>query len=130
MPEDNIKHNNANAASSEVSFVSSTPQPEASKPKNGLAPTTSPSLRSLTQFVYICQGLSFFFGLTAIVGICVNYLKRDAVKGTIIRVSFFVANKDVLDRSGNFFCWMAHCNISHWLSSYSGCYSLEYISSS
>ena len=88
MTENNIEHNNPNAASSEGGAISSTPPPGVSKSESGLVPNTPPSLISLTQFVYFCQGLSFFFGITAIVGICVNYLKRDAVKGTIYESHF------------------------------------------
>jgi len=88
MTENNIEHKNPNAASSEGGAISSTPQPAVNKSENGSIPSSAPSPRSLTQLVYICQGLSFFFGLTAIVGICVNYLKRDAVKGTIYESHF------------------------------------------
>lgn len=41
-------------------------------------------LRKLTQVVYFCQGISLIpitCGLGFIVGVVINYLKRDAVKG-------------------------------------------------
>lgn len=49
---------------------------------------TLPSLRVLTQIIYFCEALAFLFGITAVIGICVNYLKRDAVKGTIYESHF------------------------------------------
>jgi uncharacterized membrane protein len=46
------------------------------------------SLRNIAQIVYICQALSFFFGITSIIGIIINYVKRDAVKGTWLESHF------------------------------------------
>lgn len=63
-------------------------QPEEAQTQNDVSPSTPLFPKNLTQFVYFCQGLSFFFGLTAIIGICINYLKRDAVKGTIYEAHF------------------------------------------
>jgi uncharacterized membrane protein len=41
------------------------------------------SLRSITLVVYVLQALSFVFGLTAIVGIIINYIKREDAAGTV-----------------------------------------------
>lgn len=46
------------------------------------------SLRGITQIVYICQALSFFLGLTAIVGVVLNYLRREEVKGSWLESHF------------------------------------------
>lgn len=45
-------------------------------------------LKNVTMAVYILQGLSFFWGVTAIVGIVVNYVKRDDVRGTVYESHF------------------------------------------
>jgi uncharacterized membrane protein len=46
------------------------------------------SLKQITLVVYILQGLSFFFGLTAIVGVVINYVKKDDVVGTVFESHF------------------------------------------
>jgi uncharacterized membrane protein len=46
------------------------------------------SLKQLTMVVYILQALSFFFGLTAIVGVIINYVKKDEVVGTLYESHF------------------------------------------
>jgi len=46
------------------------------------------SLKNIAQVVYFCQALSFFFGITAIAGVILNYLKRDEVKGTWLESHF------------------------------------------
>lgn len=46
------------------------------------------SLRQLTLVVYILYALSFFAGLTALVGIIINYIKRDEVRGTLYESHF------------------------------------------
>ena len=46
------------------------------------------SLKDLAQVVYLCQILSFLFGVTAIAGIIINYLKRDQAKGTWLESHF------------------------------------------
>lgn len=46
------------------------------------------SLENITKLVYICQGLSFLFGITAIAGFFLNYLKRDAVKDSWLESHF------------------------------------------
>ena len=46
------------------------------------------SLKSLTQAVYILYALSYFAGVTAIVGIIINYVKKDEVAGTWLESHF------------------------------------------
>src|SRR5690625_3838838 len=46
------------------------------------------SRRTLTLIIYILQGLAFFIGLTALVGIIMNYVKRDDVRGTWLESHF------------------------------------------
>ncbi|HJZ24573.1 MAG TPA: hypothetical protein VJ201_09065 [Candidatus Babeliales bacterium] len=46
------------------------------------------SLKNIAQIVYLCQVLSFFFGITAIAGVILNYLKRDEAKGTWLESHF------------------------------------------
>lgn len=46
------------------------------------------SLKSLTQLVYVLYALSYFTGITAIVGIIINYVKKDDVVGTWLESHF------------------------------------------
>jgi len=46
------------------------------------------SLRTLTQVVYVLYALSYFTGITAIVGIIINYVKKDDVAGTWLESHF------------------------------------------
>jgi uncharacterized membrane protein len=46
------------------------------------------SLRSLTQVVYVLYALSYFAGITALVGIIINYVKKDEVAGTWLESHF------------------------------------------
>lgn len=46
------------------------------------------SAKQLTTVVYALYAASFFVGLTAIVAIIVNYLKRDDVAGTFLESHF------------------------------------------
>ena len=46
------------------------------------------SPKNIAQIVYLCQALSFFFGITAIAGVILNYLKRNEVKGTWLESHF------------------------------------------
>ncbi|NNM68377.1 MAG: hypothetical protein HKM00_00110 [Gallionella sp.] len=46
------------------------------------------SLKSLTQVMYILYALSYFAGITAIVGIIINYVKKDDVAGTWLESHF------------------------------------------
>jgi uncharacterized membrane protein len=46
------------------------------------------SLKSLTQIVYVLYALSYFAGITAIVGIIINYVKQEDVAGTWLESHF------------------------------------------
>ncbi|NNM79098.1 MAG: hypothetical protein HKM01_01380 [Gallionella sp.] len=46
------------------------------------------SLKSLTQAVYILYALSYFTGITALVGIIINYVKQDEAAGTWLESHF------------------------------------------
>ena len=46
------------------------------------------SLRNITQLVYILYALSYFTGVTAIVGIIINYVKKDDAAGTWLESHF------------------------------------------
>ena len=46
------------------------------------------SLKNLTQIVYILYALSYFAGITAIVGIIINYVKMEDVAGTWLESHF------------------------------------------
>lgn len=46
------------------------------------------SLRTITTVVYALQALSFAFGVTALVGLIINYVKRDDVAGTLYESHF------------------------------------------
>jgi uncharacterized membrane protein len=44
--------------------------------------------RDYALWVYILQGIGFFLGITWIVGVVINYVKRDEVKGTWVASHF------------------------------------------
>ena len=46
------------------------------------------SLKTLTLAVYILYALSYFAGVTAIIGIIINYVKREEVAGTWLESHF------------------------------------------
>ncbi len=46
------------------------------------------SLKNLTQLVYVLYALSYFTGVTAIVGIIINYVKKEDVAGTWLESHF------------------------------------------
>jgi uncharacterized membrane protein len=46
------------------------------------------SLRTITMVVYALQALSFLWGVTAIIGIVLNYVKRDDARGTLYENHF------------------------------------------
>ena len=46
------------------------------------------SLRNIAQLVYILYALSYFTGVTAIIGIIINYVKKDDTKGTWLESDF------------------------------------------
>lgn len=68
-------------------------QAEAVKNCNGLLADNLSSPKSLTQLIYFCQFFSFLFGLTAIIGICIVYLKRKVVTGSIYESHFIWQTK-------------------------------------
>ncbi|MBI3146491.1 MAG: hypothetical protein HYZ18_14810 [Pseudogulbenkiania sp.] len=49
---------------------------------------TERKLNNLTLTIYILQALSLFVGVTAIVAIIINYLKRDETRGTLYESHF------------------------------------------
>ena len=51
-------------------------------------PDQMAGLKNVTMVVYALQGLSFLFGLTALVGLIINYVKRDDALGTIYQSHF------------------------------------------
>jgi uncharacterized membrane protein len=46
------------------------------------SPNELPEIRNVVLAVYILQALSFLWGVTAIVGVVVSYVKRDDARGT------------------------------------------------
>jgi len=46
------------------------------------------SLRTLTMAVYALQALAFFSGITALVAVIINYVKREEVAGTWLESHF------------------------------------------
>jgi uncharacterized membrane protein len=46
------------------------------------------SLRTLTQVVYVLYALSYFTGVTAIIGIIINYVKQEEVQGSWLESHF------------------------------------------
>ncbi len=46
------------------------------------------SLKGIAQLVYLLYAFSYFTGISAIVGIIVNYVKRDEVAGTWLESHF------------------------------------------
>jgi uncharacterized membrane protein len=51
-------------------------------------PEKQQSLKNLTMVVYALQALAFFNGITLIVGVIINYIKRDEVAGTWLESHF------------------------------------------
>jgi uncharacterized membrane protein len=80
------------------------------------------SLRSLTQAVYILYALSYFAGITAIIGIIINYVKKDDVAGTWleshfrwqIRTFWFGLLIGMAILFANF-CWIIYRIVKGWL---------------
>ena len=50
--------------------------------------TYNPSLKYFTIFIYGLQALGFFSGVTFIIGVIMNYAKRDEIKGTWLESHF------------------------------------------
>ncbi len=46
------------------------------------------SLKTITLVVYALQALSFAFGVTALIGLVVNYIKREDAAGTVYQSHF------------------------------------------
>jgi uncharacterized membrane protein len=45
-------------------------------------------LKNITMVVYVLQALSFLWGVTALVGVVISYVKRDDARGTIYESHF------------------------------------------
>jgi len=52
------------------------------------SPEELAGLKNVTMMVYLLQALSFLWGVTAVVGVIVNYVKRDDTKGTVYESHF------------------------------------------
>jgi uncharacterized membrane protein len=52
------------------------------------SPEQLAGLKNLTTVVYALQALSFLWGVTAVVGMVLNHLKRDDVRGTLYQSHF------------------------------------------
>ena len=57
-------------------------------PVSGKTPEDLAALKTITQVVYGLQALSFLFGLSAVVGLMINYIKRDDARGTVYESHF------------------------------------------
>ena len=53
-----------------------------------MTPEQEKSLKTLTTVVYALQALAFFNGITLIVAVIINYVKRDEVAGTWLESHF------------------------------------------
>jgi len=53
-----------------------------------VVPGDEQSLKKLTQVVYVLYALSYFAGVSAIVGIIINYVKKEDVAGTWLESHF------------------------------------------
>jgi uncharacterized membrane protein len=54
----------------------------------GKTPEQLAGLKNVTMVVYALQALSFFWGVPAIVGIIINYIKREDARGTVYESHF------------------------------------------
>ena len=52
------------------------------------SPEELAGLKNIVMMVYLLQALSFLWGVTAIVGVVVNYVKREDARGTIYESHF------------------------------------------
>jgi uncharacterized membrane protein len=52
------------------------------------SPEELAGLKNVALVVYILQALSFLWGVTAIVGVIINYVKRDDARGTVYESHF------------------------------------------
>ena len=55
---------------------------------SGKTPEELAGLKNITLVVYVLQALAFLWGVTAIIGVVVNYVKRDDVQGTVYESHF------------------------------------------
>ena len=62
--------------------------PAASPDPSGKTPTELASLRQLTLIIYALYALSWLAGVTAIIAIVINYVKREDAVGTIYESHF------------------------------------------
>lgn len=53
-----------------------------------ITPTDERKIGTLTLVVYILQAVSLFVGVTALVGVIINYLKRSEAAGTVYASHF------------------------------------------
>lgn len=60
----------------------------ADAPTNGKTPEELAGLKNIVLVVYALQALSFLWGVTAIVGIVIDYVKREDAVGTIYQSHF------------------------------------------
>lgn len=93
------------------------------------------SLRTITLVVYVLYALSYFTGVTAIVGIIINYVKQEDVAGTWLESHFrwqirtfwfgllwvFLGSLTVMLLVGYAilfanFCWVIYRIVKGWLS--------------
>lgn len=65
-----------------------TDEPKIYTPSPGSEPSPLASLRQLTMVTYILYAVSPFVGITAIVAVVINYLKRDDARGTLYESHF------------------------------------------
>jgi len=52
------------------------------------SPEELAGLKNITMMVYLLQALSFLWGVTAIVGVIISYVKRDDARGTVYESHF------------------------------------------
>ena len=57
-------------------------------PAAAKSPEELTGLKNVALVVYILQALSFLWGVTAIVGVIINYVKRDDARGTVYESHF------------------------------------------
>jgi len=55
---------------------------------SGSAPTATQAARNLALLVYVLQAVGVVIGLSAIIGIVINYVKRKDVQGTFVASHF------------------------------------------
>ena len=75
------------------------------------------SNRQLSLIIYILYALGLFSGITAIIAIVMNYVKRDDVRGAwyLAAKSFRLANQDFLMRVGHRLDWHHYPLYPDWL---------------